>query len=177
MGSNRVQRKLNAMYYREAGGENRPAFFDIDKTYPSLRVFDRNLSAIQTELESLLGERNAIPRYHEVAEPETYISGTIKPEKAWRVFMLRWMAGGGLEANMAKCPRTSALLDEVPGVTQAFFSILDGGKPIPAHDGSYLGYLRYHLALKVPAVNPPTIRIKDQFHTWQVGQSILFDDL
>lgn len=167
---------MNALYYRDAGGEKRPAFFDIDKTYPSLRVFDRNLSVIQEELEPLLGERQAIPRYHEVVKHEAYISGTFVPEKSWRVFMLRWLPGGGLEANMAKCPRTSAMLDQVPGVIQAFFSILDGGKPIPAHDGPYLGYLRYHIALKVPAENPPTIRIKDQLHTWQVGQSILFDD-
>ncbi len=176
MAGDRVLRALNALYYRDAGGESRPPFFDIDATYPSLRVLDQNLAVIQAEVEALLSERQAIPRYHEVSAQETYISGTVKPEKAWRVLMLRWMAGGGLEANIAKCPRTSALLDRIPGVTQAFVSILDGGKPIPAHDGPYLGYLRYHLALKVPAEKPPSIRIKDQVHTWQVGKSILFDD-
>jgi aspartate beta-hydroxylase/beta-hydroxylase len=36
--------------------------------------------------------------------------------------------------------------------------------------------VRYHLGLVVPEENPPTIRIKDQYHTWQAGQSILFDD-
>jgi aspartyl/asparaginyl beta-hydroxylase (cupin superfamily) len=28
----------------------------------------------------------------------------------------------------------------------------------------------------VPTNDPPTMRVKDQFHTWQAGQSILFDD-
>lgn len=172
----RLLRALNALYFRESGGLNRPPFHDIDATYPSLRVLDRGLEAIQQELEPLLRERDAIPRYHEVSSVETYISGTVNPEKAWRVFMLRWLGGPGLEENQAKCPRTCALLDQVPGVMQAFFSILDGGKSIPAHDGPYLGYLRYHLGLRVPSERPPTIRIKDQFHTWQVGKSILFDD-
>jgi aspartyl/asparaginyl beta-hydroxylase (cupin superfamily) len=79
-------------------------------------------------------------------------------------------------ANRAKCPRTSALLDEIPGLFQAFFSILEGGKSVPAHYGPYRGYLRYHLGLVVPKTNPPTLRIKDQHHTWREGESILFDD-
>jgi len=174
--SYRLKRALNALYFWESGGLNRPALFDIDATYPSLRVFDRNVDVIQKELELLLREREAIPRYHEVAPTETYISGTFNTEKAWRVFMLRWSNGAGLEGNQAKCPKTSALIDRVPGVIQAFFSILEAGKSIPAHDGPYLGYLRYHLGLRVPPENPPTIRVKDHFHTWEVGKSILFDD-
>ncbi|HEX5527965.1 MAG TPA: aspartyl/asparaginyl beta-hydroxylase domain-containing protein [Methylomirabilota bacterium] len=47
---------------------------------------------------------------------------------------------------------------------------------MPAHDGPYLGYLRYHLALLVPSVDPPSMRVNDQLHTWQEGRSILFDD-
>jgi aspartate beta-hydroxylase/beta-hydroxylase len=83
---------------------------------------------------------------------------------------------GGIPTNQARCPRTSALLGQIPGLLQAFFSILDPGKSIPAHDGPYLGYLRYHLALLVPSVDPPSMRVKDQVHTWQEGRSILFDD-
>ncbi len=59
---------------------------------------------------------------------------------------------------------------------QAFFSILEPGKSIPAHDGPYLGYLRYHLALRVPAQHPPKIRIKDTWYTWKSGESVMFDD-
>jgi aspartate beta-hydroxylase/beta-hydroxylase len=59
---------------------------------------------------------------------------------------------------------------------QAFFSILDGGKSIPAHCGPYRGYLRYHLALVVPQNHPPSIRVKDQHYTWQEGSGVLFDD-
>ncbi|MBI5716935.1 MAG: aspartyl/asparaginyl beta-hydroxylase domain-containing protein [Burkholderiales bacterium] len=168
-------RTLNYAFFLEAGGEQRPAFFDIDATYPALRLLDRHRDEIRRELEPLLAERGRIPQYHEVDRTQADISGQGAADKAWRVFMLKWVAGG-VAANRARCPRTAALLDGVPGVISAFFSILEPGKCVPAHDGPYLGYLRYHLALKVPAENPPSIRIKDTTHTWVDGGSILFDD-
>jgi aspartyl/asparaginyl beta-hydroxylase (cupin superfamily) len=71
---------------------------------------------------------------------------------------------------------TCAALDRVPGVFQALFSILDPGKSIPAHEGPYRGYLRYHLGLLVPEQDPPQIRIKDQLYTWREGEDMLWDD-
>jgi aspartate beta-hydroxylase/beta-hydroxylase len=47
---------------------------------------------------------------------------------------------------------------------------------VPAHWGPYRGYIRYHLGLIVPDHDPPTLRVRDQYHTWQEGKSILFDD-
>ena len=166
---------LNHAFRRHLGGSQRPAFFDIDATYPALRLLDRNVAVIREELLAVLKDEARIPRYHEISKAETYISGTVDPERSWRVFMLAHVSGG-IPTNQARCPRTSALLDEIPGLLQAFFSILDPGKSIPAHDGPYLGYLRYHLALLVPHVDPPSMRVKDQVHTWQEGRSILFDD-
>jgi aspartyl/asparaginyl beta-hydroxylase (cupin superfamily) len=166
---------LNRAFRRHLGGSQRPAFFDIDATYPALRLLDRNVAVIREELLAVLQDEARIPRYHEISKAETYISGTVDPERSWRVFMLAHVSGG-IPTNQARCPRTSALLGEIPGLLQAFFSILDPGKSIPAHDGPYLGYLRYHLALLVPRVDPPSMRVKDQVHTWQEGRSILFDD-
>ena len=132
---------LNGLFRRHVGGARHPPFHDIDATCPSLRLLDRNHAVIREEL---LGD----------------------PGKSWRVFMLAHVSGG-IPTNQARCPRPSAL--------QAFFSILDPGldpsKSIPAHDGPYLGYLRYHLALMVPRVDPPSMRVKDQVHTWPEGRS------
>ena len=64
----------------------------------------------------------------------------------------------------------------MPGVLGAFFSILDPKKTVPAHEGPFMGYLRYHLALVVPEEKPPTIRVKDRFHTWKERESVVFDD-
>lgn len=172
---NRVIGNVNRRYWRDAGGDNRPAFYDIDKTYPSLRELDRNYPVIREELELVLRDRDKIPRYHDIAKSEQYISGTIDADKDWKVFMLDTLVGTP-EVNQQKCPRTTALIKKIPQVYQAFFSILDPGKSIPAHCGVYLGYLRYHLGLIVPKNNPPSMRVKDQIHTWEESGSIFFDD-
>jgi aspartyl/asparaginyl beta-hydroxylase (cupin superfamily) len=140
-----------------------------------LRVLDHNYQIIRDELDAVLGEKHRIPRYHELSEKEILISGTVNPEKDWRVFMLATSAGIPT-SNQAKCPKTTALLSRIPRLFQAFFSILDPGKPIPPNCGPYLGYLRYHLGLRIPKNNPPTMRVRDKFHTWKEGQSIVFDD-
>ena len=168
-------RQLNRLYAQASGGENRPAFYNIDETFPDLRELDRNYSVIRAEMEAVLNRKDLLPRYHDLAESERYISGTIDPDKDWKVFMLRSLAGTP-EANQQKCPQTTALLKKIPHLYQAFFSILDPGKSIPAHCGDYLGYLRYHLGLVVPKNNPPSMRVKDTIITWEEGKSILFDD-
>lgn len=167
--------RLNRVFHWAAGGQGRPAYYDIDRTYPSLRILDANFGAIRDEMEGVLHDKDRIPRYHEIQKREQYISGTVNPEKAWRVFEIVTPFGTPT-ANQARCPRTTALLQGIPGTFHAFFSILDPGKPIPAHCGEYYGYLRYHLGLRVPKGNPPSMRVKNEIHTWEEGKSILFDD-
>jgi aspartyl/asparaginyl beta-hydroxylase (cupin superfamily) len=166
---------VNRFFDLYTGGARRPVFFDVPATCPQLAELGRAFPAIGEELRTLLAEKTEIPRYHEVDRMQQYISASRDPDKDWKVFYLYAM-GEKPAANRARCPRTSELLDRVPGLFQAFFSILDGGKSIPAHEGPYRGYLRYHLGLIVPPENPPRIRIKDQFYTWREGEGVLFDD-
>jgi beta-hydroxylase len=79
--------------------------------------------------------------------------------------------------NCAKCPQTTNLIEQIPGMKTAFFSILLPGKHIPEHRGPYKGVLRYHLGLKVP--QPETscsLRVGEQICYWKEGKSIIFDD-
>jgi aspartyl/asparaginyl beta-hydroxylase (cupin superfamily) len=166
---------LNAFFDRYTGGKGRSAFFDIDTTFPALNRLTQNQAPIKEELERILTAKPAMPKYHEIDFTQFSVSGKLDKEKDWKVFMLYAM-GERPAANRALCPKTCALLDEVPDLFQAFFSILEGGKSVPRHTGPYRGYLRYHLALKVPKENPPSIRVKDQWYVWQEGQAVLFDD-
>ncbi len=166
---------VNRFFDIHTGGATRPVFFDVAATCPELLELDRQADAIREELGGLLAEKGSIPRYHELDRMQTGISAKGDPDKDWKVFYLYAM-GEKPAANRARCPRTAAILNRVPGLFQAFFSILDGGKAVPAHRGPYRGYLRYHLGLVVPEHNPPSIRIKDQHYTWEPGRSILFDD-
>ena len=170
-----VTQVLNVFFDFFTGAKRRPVFFDVAKTCPQLLEFDRRYPAIREELELILADRSDIPRYHDVDALQHDISAVANPEKKWQVFMLDTMGHRWAE-NCARCPVTSRLLDNTPDLFQAFFSILEGGKSIPAHNGIYRGYLRYHLALKVPQRNPPKIRIKDRYHVWREGEGVLFDD-
>lgn len=166
---------LNKFFDLHIGGSRRPVFFDIATTRPELLDLNRNYSAIREELLSILPEKQAIPRYHELDQMQYEISARVDPDKDWKVYPLNIM-GVKPEAFCARCPRTTALLGGIPGLFEAFFSILEGGKTIPPHEGPYRGYLRYHLGLVVPEKNPPSIRLKDQLYTWKEGESVLFDD-
>jgi len=170
-----TRRAVRKILCLAAGGGRRPVFFDIDKTYPSLRTLDRNYNAIRGELLALLGEVKDMPRYHDVDSNMHGISNVQNADRNWNVFMLYAM-GAKPEENRARCPSTVSTLESIPNVWQAFFSILEPGKSIPPHFGPYSGYLRYHLALRVPKENPPTLRVRDQFYTWKDGESVLFDD-
>jgi aspartyl/asparaginyl beta-hydroxylase (cupin superfamily) len=157
------------------GGRRRPVFFDIDRIYPSLRCLDQHQEEIRRELDALLPHQDRMPKYHELDTDLIHASGRYHRDRRWNVFML-FSYGVKPEHNRALAPRTTALLDRIPGLAQAFFSILDPGKSIPAHAAPTRSYIRYHLALRVPETNPPSIRVKDQVYTWKEGESMMFDD-
>lgn len=138
-----------------------------------MRALERAFSLIRAECDALMAGQIAMPRHHDVNHPATEISATTPGD--WKVFMLE-LLGHRPDANRARCPATCAALRQVPGVLQAFFSVVDPGKPIPAHDGPYL---RYHLGIRVPRLNPPHIRVAGQPYTpytWKEGEGVLFDD-
>ena len=170
-----VVKSINFLFKRAVGNQKRAVFYDIKTDYPELLAIDANFSIIKEELETVLINRQTIPRFHEVDSLQKQISAEKDAKKNWRTFYL-YCYGEKPAHNRALCPKTAALLDSIPGIYQAFFSILEGGKSIPPHDGPFCGILRYHLALKVPQKNPPLIRIKDQSYTWQEGKSVMFDD-
>jgi len=167
-------RVLREQCYRRAGGEQRPVFFDVEATLPELRRIDDDYDAIREELMALLPERASMPRYHEVDERQDGISNA--DERDWRVFFVYLFGQEDRLPNSRLCPRTVAAVRGIPGVLNAFFSILEAGKSVPAHEGPSYHYLRYHTAFRVPSTKPPTLRVKDRYHTWAEGESLLFDD-
>jgi beta-hydroxylase len=111
----------------------------------------------------------------------------------WKSFMFK--AGTFIPENCALCPQTAALLQRIPRIKQAFFSILDPDQHIKTHKGYYYGFLRYHLGLIIPYHNqhkecwirihadPDDNRrydkssiVKGEKYHWQEGKGILFND-
>jgi aspartyl/asparaginyl beta-hydroxylase (cupin superfamily) len=164
---------LNAFFGMFLTVKQRPTFFDVPATYPALDRVTAAYPAIRREFDRLMDEWSDLPQYHEVDPGEYPISNSTP--KRWNVFILEVM-GHKPAKNRASCPETCRALEQIPNLVQAFFSILDPGKSIPEHEGPYLGYLRYHLALRVPAENPPKLVVKGQDYVWKAGEAVLFDD-
>jgi aspartyl/asparaginyl beta-hydroxylase (cupin superfamily) len=164
---------INNLYGRYVGYDQRPTFFDITQTFPTLNEITNHFEVIKQEFANVLAHSPRLPRYHDIDPGEADISDTT--EKNWNVFML-YLLGYKLEKAQKLCPTICNLVKKIPFLIQAFFSILDPGKSIPLHKGPYLGYLRYHLGIHIPQGNPPQIIVNNNPYTWREGEAVLFDD-
>ena len=140
--------------------------------FPWTTMLEAHWREMRDELDAILEHREALPSFHDIAED----ASTISQDDNWKTFFL-YGYGEKAEENCARCPRTTEIIEQVPGMTTAFFSILSPGKHIPAHRGPYKGVLRYHLGLKVPEpAEQCRIRVDDQIVHWEEGDSMIFDD-
>ena len=91
----------------------------------------------------------------------------------WKVFPLRDYPFGN-KMNKERCPYTHSILDKIPRVRTAGFSILKPNMKIHPHQGLKDNTLRYHLGLIVPT--HVHIRIEGVTHFWKEGKLLKFDD-
>lgn len=135
-------------------------------------LLEQNWRIIREELDHILQYKENIPRFQDISEDQKSIS----KDDDWRTYFL-YGFGYKAEINCSKCPETTRLIESIPGMTTAFFSILNPGKHIPEHRGVFKGFLRYHLGLKVPRqAKNCRIRVDGQTAHWQEGKGMLFDD-
>ncbi len=147
------------------------AFFELER-FPWVGHVEANWLTIREELERVLEDREALPNFQDISKDQIEITD----DDRWKTFFLY---GYGFEAKLGieMCPRTAALMREIPGMTTAMFSILSPGKHILAHRGPYKGVLRYQLGLVVPREKEACrIRVGEEIRHWEEGQSMIFDD-
>jgi len=148
-----------------------PTFFDPAE-FAWVRPLEAEWQAIRTELDDILRERDALPNFQDISQDQARIS----QDDRWKTFFF-YGYGYRMDDNCARCPQTTRLIESVPGMTTAFFSILAPGKHIPPHRGPYKGVMRYHLGLRVPEPRERCrIRVGDDTGYWREGGSLLFDD-
>ena len=116
--------------------------------------------------------RDNIPNFLEISPDQKKIDAEAGK---WKTFFL-YGYGYKNEENAVKCPETTRLVERIPNMKTAFFSILAPGKHIPPHRGPYAGVLRYHLGLIVPDPKKIKIRVGEDYRHWHEGESLIFDD-
>lgn len=99
--------------------------------------------------------------------------------RRWSSIFL-WKDGERQDAVCARCPRTAALLENLPMARQegfapvAMFSVLEPHTHIPAHTGSTNVRLLTHLPLILPG--EARFRVGNDMRRWRMGEAWVFDD-
>ncbi|MEO1669393.1 MAG: aspartyl/asparaginyl beta-hydroxylase domain-containing protein, partial [Cyanobacteria bacterium J06631_2] len=113
------------------------------------------------------------PRFQDISPDQ---GKKISQDDLWKTFFL-YGYGVKMEQNCNYCPQTTRIIEQIPGMKTAFFSIMLPGKHIPEHRGPYNGVLRCHLPLKVPDAREQCgIRVDQETRHWEEGKTIVFDD-
>lgn len=145
----------------------------LDTTlFPWAAELERNWEAVRAEVMTVLQKRESLPFFQDISPDQMRIS----PDDKWRTFFF-YGFGHRSEWNCQACPQTARLLERIPGIQTAFFSILAPGKIIPEHCGITKGLIRGHLGIIIPS--PPAecfMDVGDVRCTWREGQVLLFDD-
>jgi len=127
---------------------------------------------IREELDQVLASDLRPPSFESLSEEQARI---VQPDR-WRTFFL-YAYGHRVDENCRRCPNTTELVESIPGMTTAMFSILTPGTRLTPHRGPFKGVLRYHLALMVPPDDGRcAIRVGGELRTWREGESLVFDD-
>lgn len=140
--------------------------------FPWAAEIEREWHLIRAELDTVLKRKEDLPGFHEIS---TDVS-TISQDRGWKTFLL---CGYGFKSdnNIRQCPETWRIMQKIPGLITAMFSILEPGKHLPPHRGPYNGVLRLHVGLIIPEPQDQTaIRIGQQICHWQEGKALIFDD-
>ncbi len=153
-------------------------FQDEDKTFFDPKSFawvpsvEAEWPVIRKELEAVMQRREDIPNFQEVSEAQKALT----EGEQWKTFWF-YAYGEKADENCARCPETIRVLQRIPGMKSAMFSILAPHKHIPEHRGMYKGVLRYHLGLIVPGPDGSCkIRVGNDMGYWKEGKSLIFDD-
>ncbi len=127
---------------------------------------------IRAELEQILEHPEKLPNFQDISKDQA----TITRDDRWKTFFLHGY-GYKFAANCRLCPETTRIIESVPGMYTAFFSVLSPGKHIPLHRGPYKGLLRCHLGLMIPQPNADCwIEVGGARAHWREGECLVFDD-
>ena len=144
----------------------------LQAAYPSIR--EEALRIIAED--AVLADFVKVPKGRRMLD---YVSGD-GPAPAWEAFFF-YRHGERFDANHARCPKTSALLESIDlchingQAPEILYSVLRPGSRIMPHYGVSNVRVVMHLPLQVPS--DCALNIVDVGeHCWNEGQLMMFDD-
>ncbi len=163
-------RKLEAVMGHGSLVGDKPVFDNRD--FPWAAELEANAAVIRQELEGVLGLSEALPTMQAISKTQRKLIKT----DGWKTYFFTAF-GERATRNCERCPQTAALIDKIPDLEEAFFSILAPGSHIRAHRGVYKGLIRAHLGLVVPQPSSDCrMAVGDEMIHWKEGECVVFDD-
>lgn len=159
---------INCLFYAFSGVKN-TAYLKTED-FPELNVLQENWQIIRDEALNLhSAERiSASKDLDDLGFNSFFRTG-------WKRFYLKWY-GSSLPSAEALCPKTVALINAIPNVKGAMFTMLPPGARLGAHRDPYAGSLRYHLGLSTPESPDCFINVDGTDYAWKDGEAVMFDE-
>jgi len=159
---------INCLFYAFSKQKNTP-YIDVAH-FPELNVLQENWQMIRDEAINL----NQATHIKASADLDDLGFNSFF-RTGWKRFYLKWY-GANLKSAEQLCPKTLALLQQLPSVKGAMFAMLPPGAYLGKHRDPYAGSLRYHLGLVTPNSDDCYISVDGQKYSWRDGEAVIFDE-
>lgn len=159
---------INCLFYAFSSKKN-TAYFSTEQ-FPDLKILQENWETIRDEAISLnnAAQIKASADLDDLGFNSFFRTG-------WKRFYLKWY-GANLKSAQQLCPKTLALINQLPSVKGAMFTMLPPGARLQRHRDPYAGSLRYHLGLVTPNSDDCYISVDGEKYSWRDGEAVMFDE-
>lgn len=159
---------VNAIMYLFSAVPKTP-YLDV-ADFPELKILRDNWETIREEAEFLYQEGyiSASDKYDDIGFNSFFRRG-------WKRFYLKWYQDP-MNSAQTLCPKTLALIQQIPNINAAMFTLLPKDSFLFKHRDPYAGSLRYHLGLITPNSKDCCIYVDGDPYFWQDGQDVMFDE-
>lgn len=159
---------LNALVYAASAVPTRP-YLDVE-AFPEL-------GPLRAHWREIREEAVALQRDERIRAADGHVDAGFNSffRRGWKRFYLKWY-GDPLPSARARCPRTVALVEAIPGVRAAMFALLPPGGTLMEHRDPFAGSLRYHLGLVTPNSDACRIVVDGEPYAWRDGEAVMFDE-
>jgi len=158
----------NALMYVFSAVPNSP-FVPIAH-FPQLAPLIGNWRAIRDEALSLYDEGHI-----RAARGYTDLGFNSFFRRGWTRFYVKWY-DAPLPSAQRLCPRTVELVQSIPSVNAAMFTVLPPGGTLGRHRDPFAGSLRCHVGLRTPNDDRCAIWVDGERYSWRDGEAVVFDE-
>jgi beta-hydroxylase len=134
---------------------------------------ENSFDIIKKELLELISDQSQDKLEDWFSAHPHYVEGVEKI--SWKTFDLIFF-GITKKSNAERCPETYSIMQNIPNLVTAQFSLLKPRTHITPHKGYSKMLLRAHLPIVVPAGDKCMLQVEEEKHFWKEGELVVFDD-